>query len=132
VVAVRFNEVTRGLLDGRNFATVATLNPDGGPHSSVVWVTREGDTVLFSVTTDKQKARNLARDPRVSVSIFDSENPYSSVEIRGTAELVEDTRRTLPNVLSNKYLGEDAPPDPDGVTRLVVRVIPEKITNFSA
>jgi PPOX class probable F420-dependent enzyme len=74
-VAVRFDEATRRLLDGRNFATVATLNPDGWPQSSVVWVLRSGDTVLFSTTKGRQKARNLARDPRVSVSIFDIENP---------------------------------------------------------
>jgi hypothetical protein len=61
-VAVTLNEATRKLLDGRNFATVATLNPGGAPHTSVVWVAREGDTVLFSVTSRRQKARNLARD----------------------------------------------------------------------
>jgi PPOX class probable F420-dependent enzyme len=62
-VAVTFNEATRRLLDGGNFATVATINPDGGPHSSVVWFLREGDALL-STTAARQKARNLARDPR--------------------------------------------------------------------
>ena len=62
----------------------------------------------------------------------ETENPYSSVEIRGTAELVEDTAKTLPSVLSQKYLGQDAPPEPDEVVRLIIRVIPEKVTNFSA
>jgi len=131
-VAVTFNEATRRLLDGRNFATVATLNPDGAPHASVVWVTREGDTVLFSITTGRQKACNLARDPRVSVAVFETENPYNSVEIRGTAELVEDKGKTLPKQLSRKYLGSDPPPESDDVVRLIVRVIPEKVTNFSA
>jgi PPOX class probable F420-dependent enzyme len=131
-VAVTFNEATRRLLDGRNFATVATLNPDGAPHASVVWVTREDDTVLFSITTGRQKARNLARDPRVSVAVFETENPYNSVEIRGTAELVEDRGKTLPKRLSRKYLGTDPPPESDDVVRLIVRMIPEKVTNFSA
>jgi PPOX class probable F420-dependent enzyme len=131
-VAVTFNEATRRLLDGRNFATVATLNPDGAPHASVVWATREGDTVLFSITTGRQKARNLARDPRVSVAVFETENPYNSVEIRGAAELVEDKGKTLPKQLSRKYLGTDPPPESDDVVRLIVRVIPEKVTNFSA
>jgi PPOX class probable F420-dependent enzyme len=131
-VAVTFNEATRRLLDGKNFATVATLNPDGGPHSAVVWVTREGDTVLFSTITRRQKARNLARDPRISVSVFELENPYDSVEIRGAAELVEDTGKTLPKVLSRKYLGVDPPAESDDEVRLIVRVIPEKVTNFSA
>jgi PPOX class probable F420-dependent enzyme len=130
-VAVTFNEATRRLLDGKNFATVATLNPDGGPHSAVVWFLREGDTVLLSTTTRRQKARNLARDPRVSLSVFELENPYNSVEIRGTAELVQDPGKTLPKQLSHRYLGVDPPAESDDEVRLIVRVIPEKVTNFS-
>jgi PPOX class probable F420-dependent enzyme len=83
-VAVAFDAATRELLDGRNFATVATLNPDGGPQTSVVWILRAGDTVMFSTTAARRKARNLARDPRISLTVFDTANPYHSVEIRGT------------------------------------------------
>ena len=130
-MAAAFDEATRDLLDGRNFATVATVNPDGGPQASVVWILREGDTVAFSTTAGRRKARNLARDPRISVSVFDTANPYHSVEIRGTAELVEDTGKSLPKALSRKYLGEDPPPEPDGVVRLIVRVTPDKVNIFS-
>jgi PPOX class probable F420-dependent enzyme len=130
-VAVTFNEATRRLLDGKNFATVATLNPDGSPHTSVMWFLREGDTVVLSTTTTRRKARNLARDPRVSLSVFDLENPYNSVDIRGAAELVEDPGKTLPKLLSHRYLGVDPPAESDDEIRLIVRVIPEKVTNFS-
>jgi len=130
-MAAAFDEATRDLLDGRNFATVATLNPDGGPQTSVVWILREGGTVAFSTTAGRRKARNLARDPRVSVSVFDTGNPYHSVEIRGTAELVEDTGKSLPKALSRKYLGEDPPPEPDEVVRLIVRVTPDKVNVFA-
>ena len=130
-MAAAFDEATRDLLDGRNFATVATVNPDGGPQASVVWILREGDTVAFSTTAGRRKARNLARDPRISVSVFDTANPYHSVEIRGTAELAEDTGRSLPKALSRKYLGEDPPPEPDEVVRLIVRVTPDKVNIFS-
>jgi len=58
-------------------------------------------------------------------------NPYDSAEIRGTAELIEDADRTLPAALSHKYLGEDPPPEPDDVVRLIVRVTPERVANFS-
>jgi PPOX class probable F420-dependent enzyme len=126
-----FDEATRQLLDGKNFATVATLNPDGGPQTSVVWILREGDTVVFSTTAGRHKARNLARDPRVSVAVFETANPYHSVEIRGTAELAEDTGKSLPKALSRKYLGEDPPPEPDEVVRLIVRVTPDKVNTFS-
>jgi hypothetical protein len=53
-VVAAFDEATRNLLDGRNFATVATLNPDGGPQTSVVWIVREGDTVAFSTTAARR------------------------------------------------------------------------------
>jgi PPOX class probable F420-dependent enzyme len=130
-VAAVFDEATRELLDGRNFATVATLNPDGGPQTSVVWILRDGDAVEFSTTAARRKARNLARDSRISVTVFDVANPYHSVEIRGTAELMEDPTKSLSKTLSRKYLGENPPPEPDDVMRLRVRVIPERIITFS-
>lgn len=126
----RFDDATRQLLDGRNVATVATLGPDGGPHTSVVWIARDGDTVLFSTTASRQKARNLRRDPRVSLTVFASDDPYRSVDVRGTAELVDDTDKALPELLSHKYLGESAPPEPAETVRLIVRVTPERITGF--
>jgi PPOX class probable F420-dependent enzyme len=127
----KLSDLVKMVVDGKNFATVATVNPDGAPQSSVVWVTREGDTLLFSTRTERQKARNLARDPRISVSIFDLDNPYYSVEIRGRAELIEDPEGTLRKQLAQKYFGQDPPPEPDGA-RLIVRVVPEKITEHSA
>jgi PPOX class probable F420-dependent enzyme len=131
-MSIVFNEETRKLLDGRNFATVATLNRDGGPQTSVVWIAREEDAVLFSTTAGRQKARNLARDPRVSLTVLDIENPYQSVDIRGSAELIEDPEKTLPRMLSQKYLGEDPPAESEEVLRLIVRVTPQKVTGFSA
>jgi PPOX class probable F420-dependent enzyme len=131
-MAVTLNDAARRLLDARNFATVATLGPDGQPQSSVVWIDRDGDTVVFSLTNDKQKARNLARDPRVSVSVFDLGNPYHSVEIRGTAKLIEDPERSLPERLSRKYLGESPPPEPADIVRLVAKITPSKVNEFSA
>ncbi|MEV6605112.1 PPOX class F420-dependent oxidoreductase [Kutzneria sp. NPDC051319] len=129
---MELDETTRTLLDGKNFATVATLDRDGGPHTSVVWTTTDGNAVLFSVTADKQKARNLARDPRISLTVFDAANPYHSVDIRGTVELIEDPDKSLPRRLSQKYLGQDPQPEPADVRRLIVRITPHKITGFSA
>jgi PPOX class probable F420-dependent enzyme len=131
MTAIALDQATRELLDARNFATVATLNADGGPQTSVVWIARDGDTVLLSVTADKRKARNLVRDPRISLAVFDAGNPYHSVEIRGIAELTADPHKTLPKTLSRKYLGEDPPPEPDEVRRLIVRVLPQKVNTFS-
>ena len=75
-MAITFDDRTRRLLDGKYFATVATVGPDGGPQSSVVWVKRDGDTVLFSTTTSRRKGRNLAADPRISLTIFETGNAY--------------------------------------------------------
>ncbi|MFD0684260.1 PPOX class F420-dependent oxidoreductase [Actinomadura fibrosa] len=129
---ITLDEAARELLDGRNFATVATLDPGGGPQTSVVWVLRDGDTVLFSSTTGRQKTRNLVRDPRVSLTVVDAANPYRTLELRGVAEVVEDHDRAVQLAVSHKYLGEDPPPDPDGVVRVAVRVVPHKVRGFSA
>jgi PPOX class probable F420-dependent enzyme len=128
---VPFTAPVRALLDGRNFASVATLGPDGSPRNSVVWIKREGDTVLFSSTDGRQKVRNLRRDPRVSLSVFDLADPYTSVEIRGTAEILPDEGKRLPYELSHKYLGIDPPAEKDDEVRVIIRVVPRKIIGFS-
>jgi PPOX class probable F420-dependent enzyme len=125
-----FDDSVRALLDGKNFASVATLRPDGAPQTSVVWIKREDDTVLFSSLQDRQKVRNLRHDPRVSLSVFDLANPYASVEIRGTAEILPDPDKRLPHELSHKYLGVDPPGERDDQVRVIVRVVPRKIVGF--
>ncbi|WP_181808326.1 PPOX class F420-dependent oxidoreductase [Streptomyces shenzhenensis] len=132
ITPVAFDESLRALLDARNFASVATLGPDGAPHNSVVWIKREGDTVLFSSTDGRQKVRNLRRDPRVSLTVFDLANPYHSAEIRGTAEILPDADKRLPYELSHKYLGIDPPAEKDEETRLIIRVVPRRVVAFSA
>lgn len=124
------DDSVRALLDGKNFASVATLGPDGAPQNSVVWIKREGDTVLFSSLQDRQKVRNLRHDPRVSLSVFDLANPYASAEIRGTAEILPDPDKRLPHELSHKYLGVDPPGERDDQMRVIVRVVPRKIVGF--
>jgi PPOX class probable F420-dependent enzyme len=129
-MAVALNDAARQLVDGKNFGVVATLNADGSPHTSVVWVTRDGDRVLFSTHSARRKARNIARDPRVGITILDRADPYRTVDIRGTAELVEDEGHVVQRAVNRKYMGGDPPPDPDGVVRLVVRVTPERVVEF--
>jgi PPOX class probable F420-dependent enzyme len=129
--ALHFSDSVRTLLDGKNFASVATLGPGGSPQNSVVWIKREGDTVLFSSTARRQKVRNLERDPRISVSVYDLADPYTSTEIRGVAEILPDPHKRLPRELSHKYLGIDPPGEKDEETRVIIRVIPEKVVGFS-
>ncbi|MFF1720432.1 PPOX class F420-dependent oxidoreductase [Streptomyces sviceus] len=117
----------RALLDGKNYASVATIGPDGSPQNSVVWIKGEGDTVLFSSLDHRQKVRNLRRDPRISVSVYDLTNPHTAVEIRGTAEIVPDEGKRLLSELWQKYLGVDLPGAKHDEDRVIIRVLPRKI-----
>ena len=121
----------RGLLDGRAFAVLATVNPDGTPQTSVIWVARDGDVLIFTTHDQRRKARNLRRDPRASVTVFAPDDPYRTADIRGTVELVDDPDRRLSFELTRRYLGQDPPPDPPGSRRLIGRLTPEHVTGFS-
>lgn len=115
------------LLDEANFAYVATVMADGSPQTTPVWAERDGDTVLFNTAKGRAKAENLARDPRVAVTVHDPGNPYTYVQIRGRAELIEDGARDHIDRLSRKYLGHDYRGMRPGMERLIVRVIPETV-----
>jgi PPOX class probable F420-dependent enzyme len=131
-MTISLDASVRELLDAKNFASVATLGPAGAPQNSVVWIKREGDAVLFSSTAGRQKVRNVQRDPRVSLSVFDLANPYTSVEIRGTAEILPDEDKRLPRELSHKYLGIDPPAEKGDEVRVIIRVVPERVVHFAA
>ena len=121
----------KGLLDGRPFAVLATLNPDGTPQTSVIWVARDGDVLIFTTHDQRRKARNLLRDPRASVTVFAADDPYRTADISGTVELVDDPDRRLSVELTRRYLGQEPPPDPPGSRRLIGRLTPEHVTGFS-
>ncbi|MFD1148571.1 PPOX class F420-dependent oxidoreductase [Saccharothrix hoggarensis] len=131
-MAVTLSPATRALVDGRNHSVLATVNPDGSPQTSVVWVTRDGDDLLFSTLRDRAKERNLRRDPRASVSVWSSEDPEVYAEIRGTVTIAEDSGRELANALSHKYYGRDFPEDAPGRVRVVLRLTPTKVTGYAA
>jgi PPOX class probable F420-dependent enzyme len=123
------NDTVKSIVDGKNFATVATLNPDGSPQTSPVWITRDGDDLLISTVAGRLKERNLRRDPRASVTVFDHDNPYNYFEARGTVTFTEEGGFKLINDLSHKYKGTDYTGDEgtDNV-RVVIRLTPEKLT----
>ncbi|GHG38310.1 MULTISPECIES: PPOX class F420-dependent oxidoreductase [Amycolatopsis] len=131
-MGVTFNEATKALFDGKNFPVVATINADGSVQTSVVWAKRDGDDVLFATVRGRLKERNLRRDPRVSLSVFDLEDPLKYVEVRGRAEITEEGGRELINELSHKYDGKDFRTEPPEVVRVVVRVVPDKVTGYAA
>jgi PPOX class probable F420-dependent enzyme len=120
-MGIALNDEIRRLLDGRHFAALATINPDGGPQTSAMWGGRNGDDVLFSTVAGRRKHRNLERDPRASVTVLDSEDPYNYVELRGRVTIEEDIGRAFDIGLSRTYDGRDPDPDPPGAVRLIVR-----------
>jgi PPOX class probable F420-dependent enzyme len=125
-------EKAKALVDGVQFATIATVLPDGSPQLSVVWVTRDGDDILVSTVKGRRKHLDLVRDPRVSLAIHDKDDPYSYVEIRGTVTMTEEGGPELIDALARKYRGWDRYPGDDGTdnVRVVVRITPEKLTGM--
>jgi PPOX class probable F420-dependent enzyme len=120
-------ETHADILEKKGFAHVATIGPQGEPHSSPVWYDWDGTHLLISQTTGRQKYRNLQRDARVAVSITDPDNPYRYLEIRGTVVSMDDEGgEALINSLAKKYLDQDVYPWPQpGDHRVVVKVRPE-------
>jgi len=119
-------DAARELFDGTHCATVACLNPDGSPHASVVWVKTDSDDVLFSTLKSCRKYRNILRDPRVTILVLDSANPYRYAEVRGTATVIDDPEGSLIQELSRKYTGRPWPAEPDR-QRVIVRITPKKV-----
>jgi PPOX class probable F420-dependent enzyme len=120
---------TRNLIDRRNFPVVATASPDATPVSSVIWAGTEGDAVVFVTGRRGPKARNIERNPRVSLSLHDHEDPYKAAEIRGRAQVLDRDPQPLLDQLSHKYTGEPYAPE-DDEPLAVVRIEPEKVIPF--
>lgn len=122
------SENQAALFLARNFANVATIRPDGTPHVSPVWVDFDGEDVIFNTALGRAKERHLRRDPRLTISVVDHENPYQYVEVTGTAELTEEGADDHIDRMSQKYRGvaKYASRQP-GERRVLVRVRAERV-----
>ena len=94
------------LIDGKNFAFLATLLPDGSPHVTPMWVDHEGDMLVMNTAKGRIKQRNITRDPRVSITIVDSNNPYDRIVIHGRVvnQTVQGAEAHI-DKLAKKYTG---------------------------
>lgn len=118
------NEAARKLLDKRNYAVLATRRVDGGVHQSVVWVVRDGNSLLFSTVEGRVKHRNVLRDPRADAIVYDRDDPEEYVEVSGRVEVLPDDKKEFSNSISRKYTGEGhIEQDPSNV-RVILRLIP--------
>ena len=102
-------EGVRRLAKGRNFAALTTLLPDGHPMTHVMWVDCDDEHVVINTERHRQKARNIERDPRVTVTIWDAGDPYRYAEVRGEAveTVAGPEARAHIDELSMKYLGHE-------------------------
>ncbi|MFJ9432122.1 PPOX class F420-dependent oxidoreductase [Streptomyces sp. NPDC101490] len=133
---IELNDSVRALLDDVNVAVLATIQPDGSPQTSVVWVGRDGDDVLISSTEGFRKIRNIRADARVSLIVHDRRDALVHAEIRGTATVTEDAGRALAVRLAEKYEGEGAGREylelPPEEVRVAVRITPSKVVGSAA
>jgi hypothetical protein len=111
---------------------VATIGPSGEPQSSPVWFEWDGTHIKFSLTTNRQKYRNLQRDKRASLSVIDPENAYRYIEIRGELDEIEpDPDIDFISRMAMKYIDEERYPwHKEGDERVVMKVKPVKISGM--
>ncbi|MFD0276641.1 PPOX class F420-dependent oxidoreductase [Kitasatospora sp. NPDC127111] len=127
-MAAHLSDRAKALIDGKSFAVVSTIQPDGSPQSSVVWVKRDGEDILFSTVEGRRKHLNLVKDPRISLVVNPPDSPYQYVEVRGQVTMTREGGRELIDELAHKYRGEkvyrfDGPED----VRVVVRIVARKV-----
>ena len=116
----------RDLLDGE-FATLATIGPDGHPQLSEVWFLAEGETVVTSLNTSRQKIKNLRANPAATVFLLDLAVPYRYLELRGDAEITPDDDYSFADQLGAKYQSDLRSHDQPGQSRVKVTIHPTRI-----
>jgi len=121
-------EEAKRLLNAPEYAVLATVEPDGQPQLSVVWVAREDEDVLVSTVRGRRKELNLRRDSKVTILVYPADNPQEYLEVRGQAVLVDDPDGDLIQALSRKYTGKPFTADEGtGNERVIVRIRPERV-----
>ena len=149
-----FPHAARDLLGAPHYGHLATVNPDGSPQSSVIWLRIDElprspaggstrgpvdhaqnslhDSIVFATRSRSQKAENIRREPRVALSIHDAINPYRAVEIRGRAEVGPVADPHLLDELANAYLGVDRYPYPRSGEGAEIRIVADRLVDHGA
>lgn len=113
------------LLEGKNFANIATIMKDGSPQITTTWVDHDGDIILINTARGRTKVQNVMRDPRVAISIFSMEDPYDSLYIRGKViEITEKGAEEHIDRLAQKYIGMNYRQHGD---RVILRIEPQHV-----
>ena len=126
---VTIPEKYRDLFNKRAFASLATLMPNGDVQVTPVWVDAENGNVVFNSARGRLKDKNVRRDPRVTLTLIDPDNPYRYLEVRGrVVDITEKGADQHIDKLAKKYLGVDKYPyAKPGEVRVLYRVKPEHV-----
>jgi len=99
------------VIDGKNYAHLTTVDPDGSPQASAMWIMRDGDQIVFNTAEGRRKWRNMQQDPRVAVSISPVGEPYRNWSIQGrVVDLRTSDGVEVIDQLAQKYLGKEKYP----------------------
>lgn len=118
------------LFDKATFAHVTTMNPNGKPHTTPVWIDydSEADQLLVNTERDRQKTRNAERNPSAAVSMIDPENAYRFLSVTGeVSEVTTENAREHIDTLAERYMGESEYPNPIESERVILRIEPEDV-----
>ena len=123
------DEDTVRLAKGKNLASVVTLMPGGQPQALLTWIDTDGDNLLVNTEPQRQRARNVARDRRITVLIHAKDNAYDWSEVRGhvTETITGDEARRHIDELSRKYTGADYAPPVGPHGRVILKIAPDKV-----
>ena len=126
---IELSPIARELIEGKNFAHLATVMPDGSPQVSPVWIAMRGGKILINTAEGRLKTKNMRRDPRVAISISGQDDAYQRVSIRG--RVVEATHEGADadiDMLSEKYIGKTYQNHRADEQRVTVLIEPLKVT----
>ena len=113
---------------GTNFAALTTLFDDGTPQTQVMWVDADDDHLMVNTEVERQKFKNVSRDPRVTVLVWNRDNPYEYVEVRGKVVDVvhgQEARDHL-EACSQRYNGRPYPAENIASARAILKIAPDR------
>lgn len=127
-------EAARRLIARPVLATLATISSSGGPQTTPLWIDLDGDDLVINTAQGRAKARNLERNPQVSLCIIDPDDPFNVVAVNGTVvEITNNGADAHIDSLAKKYMGVDTyPMRTEGEVRLKVKIRTDRITMQSA
>ena len=123
------DEDLRALATGRNFAALTTLFADGTPQTQVMWVDADADHILINTEVHRAKFRNVERDPRVTVTVWQADDPYRYIEVRGevTGIVRGPAARAHIDACAQRYFGREYPAEQITSERAILQVTPRRL-----